>query len=52
MYLNCTKLNNIIIKLMKTGVYVANKLFLTFLHIKSKKKVHDENLDFFEKITQ
>ena len=35
---------------MKIGVYVANQLFFTFLHSKSKKKVNDEKLDTYEKL--
>ena len=50
MHLHCTKLNDLMIESMKKGVYVANKLCLTFLHSKSKKKVNDEKLDTYEKI--
>ena len=32
------------------GVNVANKLFLTLLHSKSKKKVNDVKLDTYEKL--
>ena len=35
---------------MKIGVYIANKLFLSFLHSKSKKKLNDEKWDTYEKL--
>ena len=35
---------------MKIGDYVANDLFFTFLHSKSRKKVNDEKLDTYEKL--
>ena len=38
MQLTCTKVNNLMIESIKIGVYVANYLFLTFLHGKSKEK--------------
>ena len=40
MQLDCTvqKINNLMIESIKIGVNVANYLFLTFLHGKSKEK--------------
>ena len=38
------------IESMKIGDYVANYLFLTFLHSKSKKEVNNEKLDTYEKL--
>ena len=43
-HLNCTKLNDLMLESIKIRVYVAKKLFLTFLHSKSKKKTNDEKL--------
>ena len=38
------------IESIKIGVYVAYKLFFTFLHSKCEKIVNDEKLNTFEKL--
>ena len=50
MHLNCTKLNDLMIELIKIGVWIAYYLFLTLLHLKSKKIGYDEKLNTSEKL--